>query len=173
MTAPNRMSPGVDGVVGATGIEPVTLPSDPITIAGEPVDDGLGHLSERILGDGRTGCPATFQRVPSSRSGRLAPCPAACLAGPGRHGRAGPLARLCQRAGRTAGPRQAGRGSLPRRPADQHGGGSAPPSGAADHLGASRPQARSAVPHPQTAADCSRAADPARTSAAAGWACCR
>jgi transposase len=54
-----------------------------------------------------------------------------------------------------------------------NGGGSGPPANPADHPGASRPQARSAVPHPQTAADCSRAADPAGTSAAAGWACCR
>jgi hypothetical protein len=51
MTAPDRISLGVDGVVGATGIEPVT-PSvaDPTTIAGEPADDGPGHLSEKILG---------------------------------------------------------------------------------------------------------------------------
>jgi transposase len=48
--------------------------------------------------------------------------PAWRLAGPHRHGGAGSLARVCQRPGHPAGPRQGGGGPLPRHPAGQHRG---------------------------------------------------
>jgi hypothetical protein len=92
------------------------------------------------------------------------------LAGRRRHGGAGSLARLCQRPGRPAWPRDHGRGPLPRHQARQHGGRPGPPSDPAGHPRPPGPQARSAVPHPQAPADRRRAAHPAGTSAAAGWA---
>jgi transposase len=56
---------------------------------------------------------------------------------PHRHGGVGPLARLRQRSGRPAWPRQGGRRPLPRRPAGQHSGRAGAPSRAAGHPWAS------------------------------------
>jgi hypothetical protein len=113
--------------------------------------------------------PGGGRRPHQSRGGRLAWCPTSRLAGWSRYGRPGPLARVRQRAGYPAGPRQGGGGPLPRHPAGQHGGRPGPPPDPAGHPGPSGPHARSAVPHPQAAADRGRAAHPAGTGAATGW----
>jgi hypothetical protein len=69
MTAPNRMSLGVDGVVGATGIEPVTLPSDPITVAGEPVGGALPAAITGPTQQGLTDIAASQPRAPGAYLG--------------------------------------------------------------------------------------------------------
>jgi hypothetical protein len=65
--------------------------------------------------------PRPANRRPG-RGGRLAGCPAARLAGRGRHGRPGPLARVRQRAGHPTRSCDRGCGPLSCRPAGQHGG---------------------------------------------------
>ena len=62
---------------------------------------------------GRGSSPRSSRLAPDGHlRGRLASGPAARLAGPGRHGRAGPLARVRQRAGRAARPCHRGGGPL-------------------------------------------------------------
>jgi hypothetical protein len=61
------------------------------------------------------------------------------LAGPDRHGRAGPLALLCQRPDGPTRSCDGGGGPLPRHPAGQHGGRPGPPADPAGHPGASGP----------------------------------
>jgi hypothetical protein len=132
--------------------------------------DSVRHWPGRSGGWPAAGCGG---RPHQSRGGRLAWCPTAGLAGPHRHGRPGPLARLRQCAGHPAGPGQGGGGPLPRHPAGQRGGRPGPPPDPAGDPGPSGPQARSAVPHPQAAADRRRAAHQPRMGAATGWACRR
>jgi len=107
------------------------------------------------------------RRPDQGRGPQLARGPITRLAGPGRHGFAGPLARLRHRPGRIAGSRQGG-GPLPRHQAGQRGGRPGPPADPAGHLGPSRPQARSAVSHPQAVGDRGRAAHQPRMGAAPG-----
>jgi len=103
--------------------------------------DGAHPLCDRP-GRSGAGSPAgCCGRPHQGRGGWLAWCPTAGLAGPRRHSGAGPLARVRQRAGRPAWPRQGGRGPLPRRPAGQHGGRPSPPADPAGHPGPPGPQA--------------------------------
>jgi len=108
-------------------------------------------------------------RPHQGRGGRLARCPVPRLAGPGRHGRAGPWRGYASALTAPSATRPwwwttfRPSGWPTRWSTRLHGGPSRPPSG----IGVAN---ATAVPHPQAAADSPRTAHRAGTSAATGWA---
>ena len=178
-TGPSRNSPSLRSRRGmhrrtVTGVSERTFArrnsSTNCLISHSPRTQRLVKEAVRDAGrPGRGSSPRSSRLAPDGHlRGRLASGPAARLAGPGRHGRVGPLARVRQRAGRAARPCHRGGGPRPRHPAGQRGGRPGTPTGKAGHPRSSGPHLRPAVPHPQAAGDRGRAAHRPGTGAAAG-----
>jgi hypothetical protein len=137
-------SPLVDDAARLEGV--VALGLDETSFLKRPAwrrpDGSPGWWTWRVAG-----CWTWWPTAPG-HGGRLAWCSARCLAGPGRHGRPRPLARVCQCPDGSTRPRHRGRGPLPRRPAGQHGGRPDSAPRPAGHPRSPGPQAGSPVPHP-------------------------
>ena len=139
-TGPSRNSPSLRSRRGmhrrtVTGVSERTFArrnsSTNCLISHSPRTQRLVKEAVRDAGrPGRGSSPRSSRLAPDGHlRGRLASGPAARLAGPGRHGRVGSLARVRQRAGRAARPCHRGGGPRPRYPAGQRGGRPGTPTG--------------------------------------------